>query len=93
MTVKFTSGGTDKGARPICDGRDVDAEKDREETTGKAGSRYDGRDMHVVEAITLSSPLDLTVEIIAERRSMVVGLFLFLELHIFGNLAQFLGCT
>lgn len=85
--MKFTSGGIDNGARPICDGRDVVAENDLEETAGKAGSRNDGRDMEDVEAIALSRPLDLAVGSIANWRSMVVCLSKYRASY-FGNLTS-----
>src|SRR4051812_21698075 len=61
IIVKFTSGGIDRGARPICDGREEEVEKGRE-TTGKAGRRNEGREIDDEEAIAFSSPLDLAVE-------------------------------
>jgi hypothetical protein len=66
--VKDTSGGMDKGARPICEGRFADAEKDLEGTTGKAGRRNEGREMDIGEATALSSPLARAVENIANVR-------------------------
>ena len=63
--MKFTSGGIESGARPICDGRWAVAEKDREEVIGKAGRRNDGREIRNVEAATLSIPLARAVESIA----------------------------
>jgi hypothetical protein len=63
--VKFTSGGIERGARPICDGRWADAEKDLEVVIGKAGRRNDGREIRNGEAATLSIPLARAVESIA----------------------------
>lgn len=62
--VKLTSGGIDKGARPICDGRLVEAENDRD-PTGNAGRRNAGMEAVGAEAIALSSPLDRAVDSIA----------------------------
>ena len=59
--VKTTSGGIDKGARPICDGRCVEEEKDREEI-GKAGRRNEGREIESGAVATLSNPLARAVE-------------------------------
>ena len=59
--MKFTSGGIERGARPICDERAVDVEKDRG-ARGKAGRRKDGKDIEQGETIALSSPLHLAVE-------------------------------
>jgi hypothetical protein len=59
--LNVTSGGIESAARPMYDCRAVVEEKDREET-GNAGSRNDGRDIEVVEAIALSSPFERAVE-------------------------------
>ena len=70
MTLNCTSGGIDNGARPICEGRHVEAENDREGAIGKAGSRKAGRETVGEIAIALSSPFDRAVENIAcVRRS------------------------
>lgn len=69
-TLKFTSGGIDNGARPICDGRLVDAENDREGTIGKAGRRNAGKEADGEDAIALSIPFDRTVENIAVLTSL-----------------------
>jgi hypothetical protein len=69
MTLNLTSGGIDKGARPICDGRHVEAENGREETIGKAGSRKAGKETDEEAEIALSSPLDRVVENIASTSS------------------------
>jgi len=52
----LTSGGIDNGARPICDGRFVDAENGRDWTTGKAGRRNAGIETDGAEAIAFSNP-------------------------------------
>jgi len=71
--VKLTSGGIDNGARPICDGRFVDAENDRDWATGKAGRRNAGMEMEGAEAIALSSPFERAVESIANMLSSCLG--------------------
>jgi hypothetical protein len=63
--LKFTSGGIDSGARPICEGRLVEEEKDREGTTGNAGRRKGGTQTNGEDAIALSRPLERAVENIA----------------------------
>jgi hypothetical protein len=63
--LKLTSGGIDSGARPICDGRLVDEENDREDAIGNAGRRKAGRETDGEDAITLSSPIDRAVANIA----------------------------
>jgi hypothetical protein len=70
MTLKLTSGGIDNGARPICDGRHVEAENDREGPTGNAGSRKAGNETDGEVAIALSSPFDRVVENIAYVHAM-----------------------
>jgi hypothetical protein len=65
MTLNFTSGGIDNGARPICEGRHVEAENDREGAIGNAGSRKAGREIGIEVVIALSSPFDRAVENIA----------------------------
>lgn len=65
----MTSGGIDSGARPICDGRFADAEKDREEMAGNAGRRNAGMETEGAEAIALSSPFERAVESIASLLS------------------------
>jgi hypothetical protein len=65
MTLKFTSGGIDNGARPICDGRHVEAENDREGAIGNAGSRKAGSETDGEVAIALCKPFDRAVENIA----------------------------
>jgi hypothetical protein len=62
MTLNLTSGGIDNGDRPICDGRQVEAENDREGAIGKAGSRKAGRETDREVAIAFSSPFDRAVE-------------------------------
>jgi hypothetical protein len=64
-TLNLTSGGIDNGARPICDGRHVEAENGREGTIGNAGSKKAGNETEVEVAIALSSPFDRAVENIA----------------------------
>ena len=51
----------ERGARPICDGHDVEAENDREQV-GNAGRRKEGRDIEDVDAIAFPRPFDLAVE-------------------------------
>jgi hypothetical protein len=63
--VKDTSGGIEIGARPICDGRCTEVEKDRKELIGKAGRRNVGKEMESGEAATLSNPFTRAVESIA----------------------------
>jgi hypothetical protein len=46
----------------MCDGRNADAEKDREELIGKAGRRNEGNEMENGEAMALSNPLARVVE-------------------------------
>lgn len=70
--MKLTSGGIDSGARPICDGRAVDAERDREETAGNAGRRNAGMETEGTEAIALSKPLDRAVDSIVWILAMLV---------------------
>jgi hypothetical protein len=70
MTLNLTSGGIDKGARPICDGRYVEAENNREGMIGKAGSRKAGKETDGEAAIALSSPFDRVVENIASMLSL-----------------------
>jgi hypothetical protein len=65
MTLKLTSGGIDNGARPICDGRHVEAENDREGAIGNAGSRKVGIETDGETAIALCKPFDRAVENIA----------------------------
>lgn len=65
MTLNLTSGGIDKGARPICDGRLVEAENDREGTIRNAGRRKAGTETDGEVAIALSNPFDRAVENIA----------------------------
>ncbi len=60
--VKLTSGGIDRGARPICDGRFEDAEKDREAKVGNDGRRKAGIEMEGAEAIALSSPWERALD-------------------------------
>lgn len=55
----------------MCDARIVDAENDRETTTGKAGRRNEGSEMEDVEAIALSRPFARAVESIAGLLSRV----------------------
>lgn len=52
--MKFTSGGIDRGARPICDGRVVEAENGRAES-GNAGRRKEGMVWHGVDVIARST--------------------------------------
>jgi hypothetical protein len=61
----LTSGGIDNGARPICDGRLVVAENDRDGTIGNAGRRKAGKEADGEDLITLSTPFDRAVENIA----------------------------
>ena len=68
--VKLTSGGIERGARPICDGREVDTEKDRRETIGKAGSRNNGKEIVDGETIAFPRPPDLAVENISSREQL-----------------------
>lgn len=68
--MNLTSGGIDKGARPICDGRYVEAENEREGMIGKAGSRKAGKETDGEAAIALSSPFDRVVENIASMLSL-----------------------
>lgn len=65
MTLKFTSGGIDNGARPICDGRHVEPENDREGAIGNAGSRKAGSETDGEAAIALCKLFDRAVENIA----------------------------
>lgn len=65
MTLKLTSGGIDKGARPICDGRHVEPENDREGVIGNAGSRKAGSEKDGEAAIALCTPCARVVENIA----------------------------
>jgi hypothetical protein len=60
--VKVTSGGIERGARPICDGRCADAEKDLDELSGNAGRRNDGNEIRDGEVVTLSIPFARAVE-------------------------------
>lgn len=60
--MKVTSGGIERGARPICDGRCADAEKDLDELSGNAGRRNDGNEIRDGEAVTLSIPFARAVE-------------------------------
>lgn len=69
---KLTSGGIDKGARPICDWLEVVAENARNGATWKAGTRKEGIDIEEEEAIALSSPLALALESIAVTEVNVV---------------------
>lgn len=69
-TLKFTSGGIDNGARPICDGRLVDAENNREDAIGKAGRRKAGNEADGEDIIALSIPFDRAVENIAVPTSL-----------------------
>lgn len=55
--MKSTPGGIDRGALPICDAREGEEEKEREEAIGKAGRRNAGIEAEGAEAIALSSPL------------------------------------
>ncbi len=48
IIVKFTSGGIERGARPIWDRRLLDIEKDREATAGNAGRRNAGIEADVL---------------------------------------------
>jgi hypothetical protein len=86
MTLHLTSGGIDKGARPICDGRYVEAENDREGIIGKAGSRKAGKETDGEAAIALSSPFDRVVENIASMLSL--GGMLKFEVSIFLALSR-----
>jgi hypothetical protein len=72
--VKLTSGGIDRGARPICDGRVAETENDREMTAGNAGMETEG-----TEAIALSKPLDRAVDSIVWMLVMLVDFKLKLE--------------
>jgi hypothetical protein len=67
MIEKVTSGGIDRGARPICDEQEFDEEKGRLEVARNAGRRNEGRDIRDGEAIALSTPIDLAVE------NMIIG--------------------
>jgi hypothetical protein len=69
MTLNLTSGGIDKGARPICDGRQVEAENDREGIIGSAGRRKAGMETDGEVAIALSNLFDRAVENIASMLS------------------------
>lgn len=60
--MKVTSGGIERGARPICDGRCADAEKDLDELSGNAGRRNDGNEIRDGEVVTLSIPFARAVE-------------------------------
>lgn len=60
--MKVTSGGIERGARPICDGRCADAEKDLDELSGNAGRRNDGNEIRNGEVVTLSIPFARAVE-------------------------------
>ena len=55
--LNLTSGGIDSGARPICDGRFVEEENNRE-VVGNAGRRNEGIERVEMEATDLSSPFD-----------------------------------
>jgi hypothetical protein len=62
---KFTSGGIDNGARPICDAHAGDDENERLEVEerGKAGRRKAGIEAEgCADAIALSRPLERAVE-------------------------------
>lgn len=74
--LKLTSGGIDIGARPICDGREVDEEKVRVEETEKDGRRKAGMEAEGAEIIALSRPFDRAVE------SMVNNMPLQLEIEL-----------
>jgi len=63
--LKLTSGGIDNGARPIWDAKFVEAENDRDSTTGNAGRRNEGINAVGVEIIALSRPLQRAVDSIA----------------------------
>jgi hypothetical protein len=84
--VKLTSGGIDNGARPSCEARLVEAEKNRDETTGNAGRRKDGMDTNGAEAIALSRPFERVVE------SIVYAVFqlkpLDIELHLWFGVSR-----
>lgn len=60
--MKVTSGGIERGARPICDGRCTDAEKDLDELSGNAGRRNEGNEIRDGEVATLSNPFVRAVE-------------------------------
>jgi hypothetical protein len=77
--VKLTSGGTESGARPICDGRVAEAENDREETAGNAGRRNAGMEAEGTEVIALSKPLDRAVDSIVWMLVTLVDLKMKLE--------------
>lgn len=62
MILNLTSGGIDNGALPIWDARVVEAENDRDCTTGNAGRRNEGIEAMGEEAIALSSPLHRVVD-------------------------------
>jgi hypothetical protein len=64
-TLKSTPGGIDRGAFPICDAREGEDEKEREEAIGKAGRRNAGMEAEEAEMIALSSPLLRAVESMA----------------------------
>jgi hypothetical protein len=64
ITVNLTSGGMERGARPIWDWWKVEAENGREDA-GKAGRRKDGREQEGVDVIILSSVFVRTVGNIA----------------------------
>jgi hypothetical protein len=63
--VKLTSGGIDKGARPICEGRFAEVENNLEEVTGKAGRRNDGIEMEAGDTIDFSNLPERALESIA----------------------------
>ena len=63
----MTSGGIDRGARPICEDLEIDAEKEREKPIGKAGRRKDGRETEADEPTAFPRPLDLAVESIVSK--------------------------
>lgn len=59
MTAKFTSGGMERGARPICDGR-VEVEENGREAANP-GRRKEVIEHDGTEANAFSTPLDRAV--------------------------------
>jgi hypothetical protein len=64
----------------------VDAENDRDWTTGKAGRRNAGMETEGAEAIALSSPFERAVESIANMLSSCLGMVQ-VEVRIFWSFA------